>query len=326
MEENNATEQNFDMRLIVEYFEKIRQLLRYTKGKDEIIETQGKILQQYRDGFAVQAFKSFALALIDFREACKKDLLSLEKHDYDVAKIEKYLNFLSEDFTDLLLQNGLSENNGELTYNGHDILKPIAYRERNEEQNKMEDSTSDAQEIADEVLEEVAAAQEEPCEDENTTIDLSSRLEQYHREIIAALSDTQRLVSSYKSLLEASKQDDDDNKWTYIYPVLYGLGKLRENIIIQSSNVPGGIEEAKANYKSLLNEIIDTLEKLLGLMGITVVATDDAFNSAQHKIMRVIPTDNAENDRVVCAKITDAYALEGKIISHQKVDVYKFKK
>lgn len=317
MGENILAGENSNLKLVEEYLNKLKQLLRYTKGKDDIIAQSGKDLQHYRDGFTIWAFKPFVLALIDFRESCKKDLVTLSKYNFDHEKIKKNINYLLEDFTELLLQNGLAEEGGEFFYNGHNIALPLSFDY--DEENEI---TKETARFAPAVVEEEAAVASDCVEEPS----LEQLLETYHNEFMAALKDNSVLEESYLAMLKATAKVDVNNKMLYIYPVLKRLLKLKGAITSKSNDLPDDDDLAKACYSAILSDMVAETEKVLEFMGCSVLVTDDVFNTAQHRLLKAVETEEQSLDRVICTKLTDAYTLEEKVIFLQKVEVYKLKK
>lgn len=334
MEEKiNGANNNSEIEKVTEQLNKIKQLLMYTKGKDDIIAQLGKDLQHYRDGFTAWAFKPFVLALIDFRESCKKDILSLAKYDYDVERIKKNVTYLSEDFNEMLLQNGLEESDGGYLYNGQDIASPISYGVSDTQEEGAGNAepaeagngdgeaavTAESDTTAD--TDEVAAALDKP--EEQT---LGELLESYYAEFLSALKNNSVLETAYLSSLKYSAKVDADNKLVYIYPALKRLIALKNDIAVKFGGLSEDNAAAKETYREILDLAVGGITDTLEIMGCSVMVTDDVFNTTQHRLLKTVATDDESLDRAICTKLTDAYTFEGKVIFLQKVEVYKFKK
>lgn len=321
MEEKFIDGQTSEIKTILDYLNRIKQLLRYTKGKDDIIAQLGKDLQHYRDGFTVWAFKPFILAVIDFRESCKKDVQSLSKYSYDVEKIKKNLGYLSDDLTELLIQNGIEEKDSEYYYNGHNIAMPLEF---NSEETRADMLLCNLE--GEETTIPDTANGEETAHAEENQKTLAEILEEYQNEFVSLLNNNNALEASYLSLVKSSAKVDANNKLLFIYPVLKRLIQLKTDIGVKLENLSENDDEAKYNYEILLKYIVAELESMLGLLGCTVLVTDDVFNTTQHRLLKSVATDDETLDRSICTKLTDAYTFEEKVIFPQKVEVYKFKK
>ncbi len=337
MEEKiNDTNNNSEIEKVTEQLNKIKQLLMYTKGKDEIIAQLGKDLQHYRDGFTAWAFKPFVLALIDFRESCKKDILSLAKYDYDVERIKKNVTYLLEDFNELLLQNGLEESDGAYLYNGQNISSPISYGASDTQAEGTETGDTEPVEPESEGSSEAAVTAESETTTDTDEVaaaldkaeeqTLSELLESYYTEFLSALKDNSVLETAYLSSLKYSAKVDADNKLVYIYPALKRLIALKNNIAVKFGELSEDNAAAKETYREILDLTVGGIADTLEVMGCSVMVTDDVFNTAQHRLLKAVATDDESLDRAICTKLTDAYTFEGKAIYLQKVEVYKFKK
>ncbi len=310
---------------IKEYFERAVQLVRYNKGKDDVIEKTGKDIQHYRDGFVLWAFKPVALSLISYREACKKELEELDKYEYDVEKLKKNFNFLVDDAQDLLLENGVEETEGGYSYCGMDILAPLALGERKPlvaVEEKTEEVVEDAP--ATETVEEVA---ETPVE-EPTVFDLEKTLAEYQQQLLAAIAENTKIDEYIKASFDGAREIDANNKRIVIYPIFHNLAVMKNNLAEQLQSFPQ-TEDAKGEYANVLANVIDTVCGILEKMGVRVDSEhseSDKIVSGFHQLLKVVPTEVEEDDRKIARKITDAYTLDGKVIYPQKVEVFKFKK
>lgn len=317
----NQSNANPEIEKITEQLNKIKQLLVYTKGKDDIIAQLGKELQHYRDGFTAWAFKPLVLALIDFRESCKKDIAALSKYDFDVDRIKKNVTYLLEDLNELLLQNGLDEKDGEYFYNGQNIACPISLGEKAEEEVTQQADSAEAEVEASPEGGEVAVSADK--QEEQT---LAEVLENYYEEFVALLKDNSALEAAYASAMQHSAKADANNKLVYVYPVFKRLTELKNELGVKFGELPEDKEMAKGSYREILDLTVGGIADTLEVMGCSILVTDDVFNTAQHRLLKVVTTEDESLDRAICTKLTDAYAFEGKVIFLQKVEVYKFKK
>lgn len=313
------------------YFDKVIQLVRYNKTKDDIIERTGKDIQRYRDGFALSVFKPLAISIINYRENCKKELADLEKYEYDEAKLKKNFNYLIDDLQDVLLENGIDEVENGYEYCGRNIMQPISFGEDTEDERTAEAApeAQNAQVVqieASEVVTEASKAEQEEAEKE---YDLAATLEAYQQQIVDTLADNSKIEALLKQSFDGARKRDDENKRIFVYPIFYRLASLKYELSGKIENFPLEGVGAKAEYAAVLAGVVADMAEILQLMGVTVEiahSETDKIVSGFHQLIKVVPTEIADDDRKIARAITDAYSMDGKIIYPQKVEVYKFKK
>ena len=67
--------------ILEEHFQNLKNLIKYTKTKDETIYKLSNELQKYREDYCAKTFKSIATLIISFREDCRKSLSDLNSFD-----------------------------------------------------------------------------------------------------------------------------------------------------------------------------------------------------------------------------------------------------
>lgn len=355
-----------DLHTIERYFEKIKTVIQYTKSKDTIINNQGEELARYRDGFIAASFRSFAVSLIDFRESAKKDLLSTGKYVFDSVKVKKNLAFLVDDFNDLLSQNGIEIRDDRFFYGGAEVGEQMMFISETEEEKADEGQArpnESVSQVDEGILSDASVCENEgslffcdgsetesagdvssDCEDETekpeeienaSPIDggetVESLIERYQKEFVNEIRKCEALEKAYASVAAKAAESDAENRRVFIFPVVRILTGLFKKvnckaIAFTAAEAPLTDEGAVDVYKDILSDVIAGIQKALVIMGVSIVVTDDVFNPQQHRLVKVVNTDEAEKDRSICAKLTDAYSFEGKMIYLQKTEVYKYKK
>lgn len=342
MEENIQTPE-VEETAILDALEKVRAMLRYAKDREEAIVSLGKSIEQYRGDFVLTAFKPFALALIDYRENVKKDLSSLEKYPLDGEKIARNIGYLLEELDQLLSDNGIDVEDDRLLYYGHDVSIPLEM----EEEKKCEDACPIEAPPPVEEKEEEAYSSEEVkeektvCEDacpievpkeeaveplsEEKEPSIKEKILSLCEEIESSIKEKSLIEGAYKELVELSKARDAENRWIFIYPSLRVISRMREHVAHIGRVISKDEEEAKKDYGALLAYIVEEVASSLEKMGGRIVVTDDLLNTAEHRLVKPVLTDDASLDRRIANKLSDCYALGEKIIYLQKVEVYKSK-
>lgn len=314
-----------NIELLNAWYEKVKQLVRYNKAKDEIIEKTGKDIQRYREGFVSQAFKPLAVSLIDFREAAKKEMESLEKYEFTADKLKKNYDLLIDDLGEVLSQNGVEQtDDGVWTYDGCDMSAPISLGEAEAAEAEVAATETEMTEAEAEAAE--AEATEENGE-ESKEETFAEKLDRYYAELTQILRENAVLEGIVSSAFSRAREIDARNKKLFIYPVIRKVVSIQEKLSETYRAFPASEENAKEEYAAVLGGVVADAEEALSLMGVTIVGNpNDTFDSAFHSLLKTIVTDREEEDRKIAAVRSDAYELDGKIIYRQKVEVFKYKK
>jgi molecular chaperone GrpE (heat shock protein) len=89
----------------------------------------------------------------------------------------------------------------------------------------------------------------------------------------------------------------------------------------------GLTDEDPPKLLEMLEDIPSDLENLLSWQGVMPFTCDEiAFDPKRQKVMRGIETFDKSEDRTVAESVRPGYEWDGKVIRHEMVDVYKFKK
>ncbi len=337
MEEKYLSSEDFAK--VEGFFNKVMQLVRYNRTKDEAIERVGKEIQKYREGFTLSAFKALAMSIITYRENCKKELDDLTKYEYTAESLKKNFDFLIDDLKDILLENGVDFDDEGYIYNGQNVMAPIEFgvKKCECEQAECEKECECADGEACECAQEKSCDCEEKCECEQAECEnaceaecektLDCVLEDYIKQITDILADNAKLEEMVNGMLKDASVIDSENKKLVIYPVFHALGLLKDKLDADMQKFPQAEENAKEEYAIILTAVIDKLLEILELLGVNVEsenAETDKIVTGFHKLLKTVATDNPEDDRKIANVLSDAYTLEGKVIYPQKVEVYKY--
>lgn len=316
---------------VKEYFEKAIQLVRYNKTKDDIIEKTGKDIQKYREGFSLSAFKSLAVAIINYRENCKKELSDLSVYEYDAEKLKKNYDLIADDLKDLLLDNGAEEQDGKFFYMNKDVLAPIEIGEKKacdcQCEKPCQETPCECQEGEEKTPCECACEEQAPeCERQEKS--LTEVLEEYQNQLIKTLEDNAKLEAFVKSAFDNARKIDEENKYITVYPVMHKLAKLSLELEENVKKFPE-TEDFKAEYANVLTCVIDKTTLILEILGVTIDAENpetDKMVTGYHRLVKVVPTEVEADDRKIAKTLSDAYTFDGKVVYPQKVEVFKFVK
>jgi molecular chaperone GrpE len=73
--------------------------------------------------------------------------------------------------------------------------------------------------------------------------------------------------------------------------------------------------------------ISDDLENVLEKNGIEPFSCDgDHLDSSKQKIIKTIPTDDPNMDKIICERVKKGYIMEAKVIRQEQVTCYKYEK
>lgn len=78
-------------------------------------------------------------------------------------------------------------------------------------------------------------------------------------------------------------------------------------------------------FMSVLEIYESDIEDILGKYGVDVYSCpEELFNPQKQKIVKIVQTDDADKNRCVAERITKGFALDGKMIRPERVNVYKY--
>lgn len=290
------------------HFLNLRNLIKYTKEKDSNINKLNIELQKYRDGVEPILFKSIAMALISFREDCKKSMRDMQSYQKQVAEIDKLLRYLVLDYEDLLMNIGLELVDDEYKYQGKSIyVKDVEFKVFDEVAMEQLDSEVTAQSIS-------------------STEDLLRYLQSVESEIKSILQNNaiqDQIVGKY--IQQASAYEN--GIWNIVlHPVLRKL--------------IGSFEKTKANVESIKalltddncnQEYINVLDCVSLELGELLVecrvfiepVVDTQYDPKKHRILKILPTEDESLSGQIANVYSDCYTMEGKVIYPAKIDVLK---
>ncbi len=290
------------------HFQNLRSLIKYTKTKDETIFKMNGELQKYREGYCTKAFKSIATLVISYREDCRKALEDLEKYDNDVQKVQKYIYFLVDDYNELLSNAGI-ENDGEMwRFNG----KALSFNGR--KYVKFPPAFQDAPELVENEVE---------LDGEG----LKEYLKSFEQNVKALLANNEMLDKSLNEYLKLSLAIENDVILTGFYPALKKMISVADKIAELAEASAKSVTEENKNdkYALCLNYLIDSLEDVLLIGGVSIYTTvDETFDTRKNRLVKAIVTTDKSLDRMIAKQYTECYIMNDAVIYPAKVDVYKY--
>ncbi len=290
------------------HFQNLRSLIKYTKTKDETIFKMNGELQKYREGYCTKAFKSIATLIISYREDCRKALEDLEKYDNDVQKVQKYIYFLVDDYNELLSNAGI-ENDGEVwRFNG----KALSFNGRRYV--KFPSAFQDAPELVENEVQLDAEG-------------LKEYLKAFEQNVKALLANNEMLDKNVNEYLKLSLAIENDVILTGFYPALKKMISVADKIAELAEATAKSVTEENKNdkYALCLNYLIDSLEDVLLIGGVSIYTTvDDVFDTRKNRLVKAIVTTDKSLDRIIAKQYTECYMMNDAVIYPAKVDVYKY--
>lgn len=294
--------------LIDGHFLAIRNLLKFNKDKDANVSKLTGALQTYRDGLENKYFKSIALDLIGYREDCKKSVREFKDRGLTVAEAKKYLNYLVYDYEDLLENLNVRVEDGKVYFNN----KPI-------------DAGFDKKIKTCEIGEFVLPA--EPVLENKTLDGVTEYLKKVENYITEVLKCNAGLDNILKVYIDNSLLYEEGVHQLMVYPVIGCIAKLYLSTKAQTEEKIAALTEENAtqSFIDCSNVLIDALEELLLKCTVTIDGeVSDTYDPLKHRLLKIIYTDNPEENGKIVERYTDCYMMETKVIYPQKADVMKY--
>lgn len=295
-------------KIIDAHYATIVSIVRYNKEKDANVIALSKQMQAYRDGFEATMFKRVALELVSYREDCKKTRDGLTPGCLSVEKVAKYLDYMTQDLEDLMLNIGVENKNGEYTYNGKPLTDGVTAAE----------------------IREVPVP--EPLPPLGGEIASDAQLVEYIRacedNIKKLIADNAALDNLLTYYINANKAYEQGIYQVALYPVIRHIISLHDDIAEeQAERVAEMTEEtAVVVYSDALDMAITRCENILALCGVEIVREfSDKYDPKTQRVLKLIPTEDPALNEVVAQRYCDCYKMEDKVIYPSKVDVYKLK-
>lgn len=293
--------------IITAHYQAIVNLIRYTKEKDGNINKLSKQVEKHRDGLVPALFKSVALHVIGYREDCRKSLRDFSGKDLDLAAATKYMKYVYMDYEDLLGNLGAEIGDDAWMYNGKDLNAP-------------EWKLTPVEELPEEVLELV----EEPTIE--TPADLASYLAATEESMAAAIRRNATLDKVLGQYIDNAMVYEKGVEQMVVFPVIRKIIEIYLRVKEDVENLLEVMTEetAKGLYLETLGKVVDQMEAVLLLCGVTVDSyVDDRYDVKKHRILKTIPVESEAANGLVAARYTDCYLQEDKVIYQQKIDAFK---
>ncbi len=294
--------------LIERHFLRLVEFIKFYKNKDANILTLTKELQQYRNGFELGLFKSFAQNLIAYREECRRTVRGFGSHKLSRDEGVKYLGFMVQEYEDLLQNLGIEEDGGEYLYNGkplHDDGQRVTFREIPEfEAETLPDMPID------------------------TTDALILYLQKCEEAVSKSIQNSAAMDSVLADYISATKLYESGIHQVVLYPIVRQIVSAYQELSADVARLNETItdENASEYYIGELEKMVEQSDKLLSLCGVMIDGyVSDTFDPKKQRVLKLIPTEDSGLAGKVAERYTDCYLLEDKVIYPSKVDVYKLK-
>ena len=290
------------------HFLNLRNLIKYTKEKDTNVNKLNVELQKYRDGIEPVLFKSIALALISFREDCKKSIRDMQNYKKQVADIEKLLRYLVLDYEDLLMNIGLESVDDEYRYQGKSLaLKHVDFKVFDAV--IVEEHTSDI-----------------PVQDIVTAEDFLRYLQFIEAEIKKMLQNNavqDQIIGKY--IQQASAYEN--GVWNIVlHPVLRKLIGCFEKTKATVETIKPTLTEDNCNqvYIDALDLVSSDLGELLVECRVFIEpVVETQYDPKKHRILKMIPTEDETLNGRIANVYSDCYTMDSKVIYPAKIDILK---
>lgn len=294
--------------LIDGHFLAVRNLLKFNKDKDANVSKLTTALQTYRDGLENKYFKSIALNLIGYREDCKKSVREFKDRGLTAAEAKKYLNYLVYDYEDLLENLNVRVEGEKVCYNN----KPI---------DAGFDKKIKTCEIGEFVLPDAPVLEEKSLDG---VTEYLKKVENYIAEVLKCNAGLDNVLKVY---IDNSLLYEEGVHQLMVYPVVGCIAKLYLSTKSQVEEAIAALTEENAtqSFVNRSNTLIDALEELLLKCTVTIDGeVSDTYDPLKHRLIKIIYTDNPEENGKIANRYTDCYMMETKVIYPQKADVMKY--
>ena len=296
------------------HLQNLRALIKYTKTKDESIYKLSNELQKYREDYCAKTFKPIGMAIISFREDCRKSMGDIKKYQYDVEKVSKYLDFLADDYFEMLSNVGIEEGDDGWLFNGS-LIKQF----------EVENAPVLARPFQEMTTEEEGVQASIP--NVKNADDLLAYLSAVENEVKAILAKNEALDKCLKAYIEFSFNVEKNLVKVLVLPAVRTLVTIGEKLRCTVDELRGNLtdEDCNQKYEQCLENLVNALEDVL-LSGGVVIDADvrDDFDPKRDRLLKTIMTDDEALDRKIALAHTECYVMNEKVIYPSKVDVYKF--
>ena len=296
------------------HLQNLRALIKYTKTKDESIYKLSNELQKYREDYCAKTFKPIGMAIISFREDCRKSISDIEKYQYNAEKVSKYLDFLADDYFEMLSNVGIEEGDEGWLFNGS-LIKQVEI-----------ESTPTFVDAFNETIVEDETEDELTPKIQNAA-DLLAYLNFVEDEVKTILAKNEALDKCLKAYIQFSFNVEKDLVKILVLPSVRKLVTIGEKLRKTVDDLRSDLTDDDCNrkYQQCLSDLVNSLEDVLLSGGVTIDAdVRDDFDPKRDRLLKTVMTDNEDLDRKIALAHTECYVMNEKVIYPSKVDVYKF--
>lgn len=305
----SAFDYNAIKKVIDDHFANLISVVRFVKEKDANVLALSKQMQAYRDGFEQTLFKRIALDIIGYREDCRKSLETLTPGSVNAERAGKYIDYLSQDLTDMLSNNGVEQSgDGTYTYNGKPMtgeIERITFRDLPPQQQFELPQT----EVADEA-------------------GLIEYLKSCEQVVTAAVKYNATLDSVLADYINASKVYERSLSQMLLFPVFRKIISLCDSIAADKAEEPITDENAVDVYGDVLRNVIGGCRAVLEMCNVIIddeVPQLTDYDPRRHRSLKLVMTDDPELNGKIARRSTDCYIMDEKVIYPAKVEIYKLK-
>ena len=295
------------------HFRNLQRLIKITKTKDDSIQMLSSELQKYRSDYCAKLIKPLALALINFREGCRKSLLDLQTYTYDRESTEKYVSFIYDEYTEILSCQGILCEDGVWTYNG----KPLQ-------------SIKDEVKVP-EMFEPFPAddvQDDNPVPAVSTIEELMGYLDSCEQTIRTILADNEKTAKLLQDYIRFAGFVEEDIVSAGFMPFVKRMAGLADKIKKTPDDALSQLsdENYPDEYGHLLSVVVSLTEEILLEGGVEIWSVpSDEFDPKKHRLLRkIVISDDADKDKKIAQVHTECYMQGDIVIYPSKVDVYVY--
>ncbi len=228
------------------------------------------------------------------------------------------------------LQNNVEEIEQQMNENvesTNEIISDVTPIEIVTEENINDENSDDVTEMSEESS---SGAIEIEGEENDIALKLDTLVEQVT--ILNDLFEKKMLVDGQKNKIIESQGDELQKLREGLYekilkPLLCDVIDIADDIhrmlraYVNKSAETVPIEK----FMSVLEIYESDIEDILGKYGVDVYSCpEELFNPQKQKIVKIVQTNDADKNRCIAERITKGFALDGKMIRPEKVNVYKY--
>ena len=167
---------------------------------------------------------------------------------------------------------------------------------------------------------------EEAPEEKVALRNIVSKLDRLEKHFEGKLKYDQHKEQTIDKLHHELQQYKDDLIGKLLKPVFMDIIEVIDDLhkILRSLAQKGALDNPEKLLK-VLKEIPEDLEDKLYRHGVEVMDLEsNVFNPTYQKILKVVLTPEANLDKTINEKLKKGYQLEGKLIRHEMITVFKY--